>query len=62
MPRSRDPERPATVRLAVVGVMCLAMLLWPIVELLASFLSRPYSPFEVVWFRYGTHLVLMLVL
>jgi drug/metabolite transporter (DMT)-like permease len=38
------------------------MLLWPVVEALAGFLTRGYSPFEVVWVRYGTHLLLMLVL
>jgi hypothetical protein len=46
MPPSLDRERPAPTRLAGVWVMCLAMLLWPIVELLARFLSQPYSPFE----------------
>ena len=40
----------------------MAMLLWPIVEWLALTLSKPYSPFEVVWVRYGVHLVLMLAL
>lgn len=49
-------------RLAGVPAMCAAMLLWPIVETLASMLSRPYSAVEVVWVRYGTHLALMLLL
>jgi len=40
----------------------MAMLLWPIVEWLALTLSKPYSPFEVVWVRYGVHLMLMLAL
>jgi drug/metabolite transporter (DMT)-like permease len=38
------------------------MLLWPIVERLAHALSQPYSPFQIVWVRYGVHLVLMLAL
>jgi drug/metabolite transporter (DMT)-like permease len=42
--------------------MAVAMGLWPVVEALASFLSRGYSPFEIVWIRYGTHLLLMLLL
>ena len=41
--------------------MCLAMLFWPIIETLPALLSQPYSPFEIVWVRYGTHLTLMLV-
>ncbi|HTI28980.1 MAG TPA: DMT family transporter [Methylomirabilota bacterium] len=44
------------------GVMCLTMLIWPVVELVAKFLLRPYSPFQIVWMRYGTHLLLMVVL
>jgi drug/metabolite transporter (DMT)-like permease len=42
--------------------MTVAMLFWPIVEALANVLSRPYSPVQIVWMRYGTHLLLMLVL
>jgi drug/metabolite transporter (DMT)-like permease len=49
-------------RLAGIPFLVLAMLLWPVVEALAGFLTRGYSPFEVVWVRYGTHLLLMLVL
>jgi drug/metabolite transporter (DMT)-like permease len=40
--------------------MGLVMLLWPVVEALAGFMSQRYSPFEIVWVRYGTHLLLML--
>jgi drug/metabolite transporter (DMT)-like permease len=42
--------------------MVVAMLAWPIVEALPALLSQPYSPFEIVWIRYGTHLVLMVCL
>lgn len=42
--------------------MVLAMLAWPIVESLPALLSQRYSPFEIVWIRYGTHLLLMLTL
>jgi drug/metabolite transporter (DMT)-like permease len=60
---SLDSRHPATMTpTRAVGVMCLTMLIWPVVELLARFLSRPYSPFEIVWMRYGTHLLLMLAL
>jgi drug/metabolite transporter (DMT)-like permease len=49
-------------RLRGTLILCLAMLLWPLVEAFASILSRPYSPIEIVWVRYGVHLLLMLVL
>ena len=51
MPRSPELEPPARARLRGTLILCLAMLLWPIVEDLASILSRPYSPVEVVWVR-----------
>jgi S-adenosylmethionine uptake transporter len=56
------PDVPGSRRLAGVPSIALAMLLWPVVEALAGFLSRGYSPFEVVWVRYGRHLLLMLLL
>ena len=63
MPGSRPPLQPPARRW-VRGplVLCLAMLLWPIVERLAQALSQPYSPFQIVWVRYSVHLVLMLAL
>jgi drug/metabolite transporter (DMT)-like permease len=33
--------------------------LWALVEALAGWLSRPYSPYQVVWARYGAHLAIM---
>jgi len=38
------------------------MLFWRLIEMLPASLSQPYSPFEIVWVRYGTHLLLMLCL
>jgi drug/metabolite transporter (DMT)-like permease len=55
-------HHPTMTPTRAAGVMCLTMLIWPVVELLAKSLSRPYSPFQIVWMRYGTHLLLMLVL
>jgi drug/metabolite transporter (DMT)-like permease len=42
--------------------MGLAMLAWPVVESLPLLMSRPYPLLEIVWIRYGTHLLLMLLL
>jgi drug/metabolite transporter (DMT)-like permease len=42
--------------------MVLLAVLWVVVDLLAGFLGRPYSPYQVVWTRYGVHLLLMLAL
>jgi len=58
------PRPDATGRFPLPGIMtmCVALVLWPIMETLAGRLSRPYSTFQVVWIRYGTHLLLMLVL
>jgi drug/metabolite transporter (DMT)-like permease len=33
--------------------------LWALVEAFAGWLSRPYSPYQVVWARYGAHLAIM---
>jgi drug/metabolite transporter (DMT)-like permease len=51
-------------RLDLTGVasMCVAMLVGLVMELLPRYLSRAYSPYEIVWIRYGTHLALMLLL
>ena len=33
--------------------------LWEVVEGVAGWLGRPYSPSHVVWTRYGSHLAIM---
>ena len=43
-----SPERGAHGRLAGIGTMCAAMLLWPVVEAIPTFFSRHYSAIEVV--------------
>ena len=64
MPERRPPTLSVHERWRLAGPawMVLAMLPWPIVETLPTLLSQPYSPFEIVWVRYGTHLLLMLTL
>jgi EamA-like transporter family len=57
-----SPERGTHGKLAGIGTMCATMLLWPVGEAIPSFFSHHYSAFEIVWVRYGTHLLLMLVL
>ena len=42
------------------GWMVVAMVLWAVIEMLPALLSSRYHPFEIVWFRYSTHLALML--
>lgn len=42
--------------------MCVAMLLGLVMEMLPARMSRAYSPFEIVWMRYGTHLALMVLI
>jgi drug/metabolite transporter (DMT)-like permease len=37
-------------------------LLWALVEAFAGLLSRAYSPYQVVWARYGSHLAIMLAI
>jgi drug/metabolite transporter (DMT)-like permease len=51
-------------RREIVGIawMCLAMGLGLVMETLPRSMSRAYSPFEIVWIRYGAHLLLMIVL
>lgn len=46
------------------GMLCMIAfaLLWALVEVFASWLSRPYSPYQVVWARYGSHLAIMLAI
>jgi drug/metabolite transporter (DMT)-like permease len=41
--------------------LALVCVCWPTVELLGAALSQPYSPFEIVWCRYGVHLAFMLL-
>jgi glycosyltransferase involved in cell wall biosynthesis/drug/metabolite transporter (DMT)-like permease len=53
---------PRGVPLRGIVTMCVAAVLWPIMEALAGVLSRGYSPFQIVWVRYSTHLLLMLAL
>jgi drug/metabolite transporter (DMT)-like permease len=36
--------------------------IWAAVEVVAAFLHRVYSPYQIVWGRYGVHLALMLAL
>lgn len=36
------------------------VILWEVLERIAGWLSRPYSPYQVVWSRYGSHLAIML--
>lgn len=48
------PERRA------ISWMLALTALWVLVELLAGFLHQSYSPFQIVWTRYGVHLLFML--
>jgi drug/metabolite transporter (DMT)-like permease len=48
-------------RVTAIVSICLAMACWPIVEALPRFMSQSYSPIQIVWTRYATHLLLMLV-
>jgi drug/metabolite transporter (DMT)-like permease len=41
--------------------MCLAMLFWTIVEGLGGRVSSGYSPYQIVWQRYVTHIAFMLL-
>lgn len=42
--------------------MCVAMALWVIVEATGSQISRGYSPYQIVWTRYATHILLLALL
>jgi drug/metabolite transporter (DMT)-like permease len=48
--------------LFVTLLMCGVALSWAGIEFLGSHISTEYSPFQTVWMRYGTHLILMLVM
>jgi drug/metabolite transporter (DMT)-like permease len=50
------PERRA------MSWMIALVALWGMVEVLAGVLHRPYSAYQVVWTRYGVHLLFMLAL
>jgi drug/metabolite transporter (DMT)-like permease len=45
-----------------VGYVCVAMVLWPVIESVPHFMSRSYSAYQVVWTRYTAHLILLLIL
>lgn len=49
------------VRLYASLLMGVFVLLWVVVEVIGSAISS-YSPYQVVWMRYGTHLLFMLAL
>jgi len=42
--------------------MCVAMLFWTLAETTFSLIPRDYSVYQVVWTRYGVHLVLVFLL
>lgn len=48
--------RPA---LLAAGLACTVGALWAIVEALGMFLPARYSPYQVVWMRYATHLLIL---
>lgn len=48
-------------RVVGAGLMVLLAVFWAIAELLPSFLSPGYSLYQVVWVRYVTHIICMLV-
>ncbi|MHB1132628.1 MAG: DMT family transporter [Chloroflexota bacterium] len=56
-----DAPAATTGFLRAALLMCVAMFFWAVVETVGSRLPDPYSPYEVVWVRYGTHLLLMLL-
>jgi drug/metabolite transporter (DMT)-like permease len=58
---SAVPADLVRTRLKGIGYMCLAMVFWAVVESMARYLSRPYSSYQVVWTRYTTHLIFMLI-
>ena len=41
--------------------MCLAIWLWAIAEGIFQIVGGRYSIFEIIWIRYGTHLLLMIL-
>ena len=50
------------VRTLAILWMCLAVLLWAVMEeALPRFFARPYSPFQIVWARYATNVLFMLL-
>jgi drug/metabolite transporter (DMT)-like permease len=52
---------PRQMRLAGLGYMCVAMLLWAVIECIPQFFSQHYTSYQIVWLRYGTHLLSMLI-
>jgi drug/metabolite transporter (DMT)-like permease len=42
--------------------MIASVALWAVMESLAGWLRHPYSPYQVVWARYGSHLAIMLAI
>lgn len=51
---------PIRARLTGLGFMCVAMLTWAAIERIAGFFSQHYASYQIVWVRYGTHLLFML--
>jgi drug/metabolite transporter (DMT)-like permease len=52
--------QPSTQLYGVMWV-CLFVLLWTAVETIGGLIPSPYSPYQTVWMRYGTHLLFMLI-
>ncbi len=48
-------------RLAIAGLITLMALLWIVVEEIPALLSPSYSLYQVVWMRYGVHLLFLLL-
>ena len=48
-------------RLLGMFLMGWAAILWAGIEFLGSFIPRDYSPYQMVWVRYGVHLIFMIL-
>lgn len=56
------PATESRSRLLGMLLMCTVALSWAGIEFLGSHIPSGYSPYQTVWVRYGTHLILMVLI
>jgi len=55
---STDPSVNARNNLIAIGLMCLAVLLFGLLDTTAKFLTATYSSYQIAWCRYAFHLLI----
>lgn len=62
IPPPVSPEDARRTRVMAIGLMCLALFMFALLDTVAKMLGRVYDPVQIAWMRYASHVVIAILI